>query len=60
MSYKIEYKRTAQKYLDKLSGKIYRSITAAIEELAEEPRPNGAIPLQGYQNIYRIRKGELG
>lgn len=58
MSYKIEYKKTPFKYLENLSGKIYRSITTAIEELAENPRPNGAIEVKPYQNIYRIRKGD--
>lgn len=41
MSYNIIIEKAAQKYLDKLSGKIYRSISVAISELAEEPRPHG-------------------
>ncbi len=58
MSYKIEYKKTPEKILIKLSGKIYASITAAIEELAENPRPLGCVEVKPYINIYRIRKGD--
>jgi mRNA-degrading endonuclease RelE of RelBE toxin-antitoxin system len=41
MSYQVIVEKGAQKYLDKLSGKIYTSITAAIEELAEKPTSAG-------------------
>ena len=46
MSYKIIYEKGSKKYLEKLSGKIYRSITAAIENLAEDPRPFGIVELK--------------
>ena len=58
MSYQVIVEKGAQKYLDKLSGKIYDSINAAIEELAENPRPPGCVEVKPYQNIYRIRKGD--
>lgn len=58
MSYKIIYEKGSKKYLEKLSGKIYRSITAAIENLAEDPRPFGIVELKPYANVYRIRKGD--
>lgn len=58
MSYKIEYKKTPEKILSKLTGKIYNSITTAIEDLAENPRPAGYVEVKPYSNVYRIRKGD--
>ncbi len=58
MSYNIIIEKAAQKYLDKLSGKIYRSISVAISELAEEPRPHGITEVKPFENVYRIRKGD--
>lgn len=58
MNYEVVIEKAAKKYLDKLSGKIYRSITEAIEELAENPRPHNCTEVKPYANIYRIRKGD--
>ena len=43
--YSVRIKKSAEKYLNKASGKIYRSIRAKIEELKTDPVPGDAIPL---------------
>ena len=59
MSYTIEYKKTAKNFLNSLSGKILKSVTNAVNELADNPRPQGAELVKPYSNIYRIRQGSI-
>jgi len=56
--YQIVINRKAQKEIDALPTYIKGSIDAHIFSLAENPRPNGAIKLQGAENLYRIRVGD--
>ena len=57
--YRIRIKRPAEKYLNRISGKMYRSIRLKIEELKTDPVPGDAKPLRGHSNTYRIRIGSI-
>jgi len=57
--YKVLLKKSAEKYLNKLSGKIYLSVRSKIEELKINPHPGDAISLKGYPDTYRIRLGGI-
>ncbi len=57
--YKVLLKKPAEKYLNKLCGKMYLAVRSKIEELKANPVPGDAIPLKGYSNTYRIRLGSL-
>jgi len=57
--YEIEYAPAAAKYLSKLrNSKLKSRLDAAIEKLAENPRPSGCKKLVGRGNLYRVRTGE--
>jgi mRNA interferase RelE/StbE len=56
--YELQVERAAQKDLDRLPPRDYRRIEAAIDRLAEEPRPRGARKLRGRSNALRLRVGE--
>jgi mRNA interferase RelE/StbE len=56
-SYSVELTRTAEKQLRRLAKRDRSRVVEAIEELAENPRPQGARKLQGYDDVYRIRVG---
>lgn len=58
MTYRIEFTPAAVRQLRKLDGKARRRIQAAIELLAEEPRPNGAKKLVGGDGQWRVRTGD--
>lgn len=55
-NYTITLSKTAEKQLDKLSDHIAEPILEAIENLQENPRPNGCKKLKG-RDGYRIRIG---
>ncbi|MDQ6631107.1 MAG: type II toxin-antitoxin system RelE/ParE family toxin [Verrucomicrobiota bacterium] len=56
--YEIRIERGAQKWLAKLRDrKTLERIGAAIDKLAEDPRPMGAEKLSGHLNRYRFRVG---
>ncbi len=57
--YTVRLIKPAEKYLNRLSGKMYRSVRAKIEELKTEPVPGDAISLKGYDYTYRIRIGSI-
>jgi mRNA interferase RelE/StbE len=58
MSYTVIIKKSAQKQIEKIAPIYLNKIKTAILNLAEEPRPHGAIKLTGSKNIYRIRIGD--
>jgi mRNA interferase RelE/StbE len=58
MTYTIIVPKTVQKQLDALPDEVYERISVKIQNLAENPRPNGVVKLKGYTNEYRIRIGE--
>jgi mRNA interferase RelE/StbE len=57
MTYRIEVKRSARKALLALPRDIQQRIRAAIDELAEDPRPAASRKLTGSDSIYRRRVG---
>ena len=56
--YAIEFKPSADKALKRLPAEAQRRIVAATERLAENPRPLGAIKLQGEEQTYQVRVGD--
>jgi mRNA interferase RelE/StbE len=58
VSYKVEILKGALKQLKKVSPELQERIQVKIDDLAIEPRPNGAKKLKGKENVYRIRVGE--
>ena len=58
MSYRIELLPQPRQALARLPHNIASRLVAAIEGLAEEPRPPGCVKLKGTPNAYRIRIGD--
>jgi mRNA interferase RelE/StbE len=58
VSYQVEITREALRALSKLDKPIRRRVQSAIDELQADPRPHGAIALQGLSGAYRIRIGD--
>ena len=59
MSYRISIRKAALKELEVLPLKESRKVSAAIDSLAENPRPSGCKKLKGEQEyIWRIRVGD--
>jgi mRNA interferase RelE/StbE len=56
VAYTIKYKPAASRQLAKLNKSIQARLKPKIKALANNPRPHGAIKLQGYENRYRIRE----
>jgi mRNA interferase RelE/StbE len=55
--YRVEINKKARKSLDKLSDFIVAPVLSAINDLAENPRPQGCKKLKGRKG-YRIRVGD--
>lgn len=58
MTYRIQVAPAAVRQLRKLDGSASRRVQAAIELLAEEPRPSGAKKLVGGDGEWRVRTGD--
>lgn len=58
MTYRIEVAPAALRQLRKLERVAQRRIQAAIELLADEPRPSGAKKLVGGDGEWRVRTGD--
>lgn len=58
MSYRIEYKPSAEREFLALPKEVQKRIRPKIEALAIDPRPPGSKKLRGYQNRWRIRVGD--
>ncbi len=58
MTYQIEISKGASKQLKKLSKDIREKIEAKIQELVDEPRPDGVVKLKDIENGYRLRVGD--
>lgn len=56
--YRVEVARRAVKALATLPRRDQLRIRAAIDLLAEEPRPPGCTKLQGERHTYRVRTGD--
>jgi mRNA interferase RelE/StbE len=57
MSYVIQIKSAARKYLLSVDSNLRRVISRKINELADTPRPAGCKKLKGW-GTYRIRVGD--
>jgi len=55
MSYGILISKSVQKQLNDLPDVFKERVIEKIQNLADEPRPNGAVKLKGFDNEYRIR-----
>jgi mRNA interferase RelE/StbE len=56
--YKIEWKRSAIKELEKLPRPVILRIVSAVDNLSSTPFPQGVRKLVGTEGTYRIRVGE--
>ena len=57
MKYIIQYKRSASEELLELPAIYAHKILAAINNLADDPRPRACKKLKGGNHVYRIRIG---
>jgi mRNA interferase RelE/StbE len=58
MRYRIEVTPAAARQLRKLDPHARRRVQAAVELLAQEPRPSGAKKLVGGDREWRVRTGD--
>ena len=58
MTYTIITPKAVQKQLDALPDDVYDRIAEKIEQLAEDPRPDGVVKIKGSDTEYRIRIGD--
>lgn len=58
MTYRIAYQPGAQKQLGRLPTVMQTRVAAAIDALANDPRPHGCKKLRNRANQYRIRIGD--
>ncbi len=56
--YEVQLARRAAKSLASLERREQQRIRAAIELLANEPRPPGCVAMQGEDSVYRVRVGD--
>lgn len=56
--YEIEFVSSAAKEFRSLSSQLKRRISAAIDNLSQNPRPSGVRKLVGHNHLYRIRVGQ--
>jgi mRNA interferase RelE/StbE len=57
-SYKVQWKKSAQKELRKLNKDAILKILEVVDRLADDPHPEGSGKLRGSQHTYRIRMGD--
>jgi mRNA interferase RelE/StbE len=57
-SYRIEFKSSALKELERLPRQIIPRVVAAIKGLVENPYPSGVKKLAGFERTYRVRVGD--
>ena len=55
--YAVEFKPSARKELERLSGNVLTRLMPKIEALSASPRPPGCKKLRGYKDSWRIRAG---
>ncbi len=59
MGYQIRIERRAEKALVRLTRRDRRRIIKAIDDLAEDPRPAGCVPVKAApRGTYRVRVGD--
>ena len=55
--HEVEVSRTAEKQLCKLPREVQERLVRRMLLLAEDPFPQGARKLTGYDDVYRVRVG---
>ena len=55
--HEVEVSRTAEKQLRKLPRDVQERVVRRMLLLAEDPFPQGARTLAGYDDVYRVRVG---
>ena len=58
MAYTVEVAPPAVKSLRALDRTIRRRVTAAIDALADDPRPSGCVKVKGEDDLWRVRVGD--
>ena len=58
ITYKVQIEDRAEKALKSLEKKNRERARNAIDQLAENPRPNNSKPLKGFSGIWRLRIGD--
>jgi mRNA interferase RelE/StbE len=58
MTYAIIVPKAVKKQLDALPDKVYERISIKIQQLTDNPRPDGVVKLKGSMDEYRIRVGD--
>ena len=56
--YRVEIARRAIKSIAKLPSKEQLRVRAAIDLLADDPRPPGCVAMAGEDSVYRVRIGD--
>ncbi len=57
-SYRIEFKRSAEKELRRITSSEIPRILGVIRDLGEDPHPQGSKKLVGTVNAFRVRAGD--
>lgn len=57
-SYRINLKRSVEKDLRRLPQAQLPRVLSAIDQLALDPHPRGAVKLSGAETLYRVRVGD--
>ncbi|OUC15793.1 MAG: addiction module antitoxin [Alkalinema sp. CACIAM 70d] len=55
MTYQVTVPKAVQKQIDALPLEILDRVAEIIQDLAENPRPNGVTKLKGSDRTYRLR-----
>lgn len=58
MSYQVEITPAAKRQIKKLVESVQLAIIERLEQLSTNPRPPGALKMQGTESLYRIRVGD--
>ncbi|MEX2316276.1 MAG: type II toxin-antitoxin system RelE/ParE family toxin [Pirellulales bacterium] len=58
MPYRVELIPAAVRQMSKLPRRDQQRIRDAIDELSQNPRPQGAKKLTGLKNVWRVRAGD--
>ena len=58
MAYEVIVKPSAAKAIRKLDRTSQRRIVRLLDRLAEHPRPEGVVKMQGEENLWRLRIGD--
>ena len=56
--YRVEWKKSAEKDLDKIPRKFIYKILEAVESLRNNPFPRGVRKITGTERFFRIRVGD--